>query len=392
MATISKYRTKHGETRYRVRYRTPDRRQTDKRGFRTKRDAEQFAATVEVSKMRGEFVPPTLGRITVGQLGPGWLDRQRGHMKPSGFRSYESAWRVHVEPRWGRTRVSEIRFTAVQAWVSQFAASQGAVVVQTAHSVLARVLDDAVQDRILASNPARGVKLPKRPPRRNVYLTAGQLNRLADESGRYRSLVLLLGVGGLRWGEAAALRVEDVDFLRRRIELHRNAVQVGTRIVVGTLKSNENRTVVLPKFVVDALAETAKGKGRDDLFWPSASGGYMGPPASKDSWLTGAVARCQKADKSFPRMTAHGLRHTAASLAISAGANPKVVQRMLGHASAAMTLDVYTDLFDSDLSSVAESVGKMWARESQPHDCSTQNAPLPAPTGTESRSPLSGLN
>lgn len=53
---------------------------------------------------------------------------------------------------------------------------------------------------------------------------AGQMQRLADESGRYRSLVLLLGVGGLRWGEAAVLRVSDVDFLRRRIELHRNAV------------------------------------------------------------------------------------------------------------------------------------------------------------------------
>ena len=82
-----------------------------------------------------------------------------------------------------------------------------------------------MRDRLLASNPARGVKLPKRPPRRNVYLTAGQLDTLADESGRYRSLVLLLGVGGLRWGEAAALRVGDVDFLRRRIELHRNAVR-----------------------------------------------------------------------------------------------------------------------------------------------------------------------
>jgi hypothetical protein len=82
----------------------------------------------------------------------------------------------------------------------------------------------------------------------------------------------------------------------------------------------------------------------------------------------------------------------AASLAISAGANPKVVQRMLGHASAAMTLDVYADLFDSDLSSVAESVGKMWARTLQPHDYSTPKAPLPAPTGTESGSLLSGLN
>ena len=84
------------------------------------------------------------------------------------------------------------------------------------------------------------------------------------------------------------------------------------------------------------------------------------------------MARCQKvADEErateskdgaepttpvFPRVTAHALRHTAASLAISAGANPKVVQRMLGHASAAMTLDVYADLFDSDLDAVAATL------------------------------------
>src|SRR3979490_3311580 len=66
------------------------------------------------------------------------------------------------------------------------------------------------------------------------------------------------------------------------------------------------------------------------------------------AWLARAVARCQQADPAFPRITAHDLRHTAASLAISAGANPKVVQRMLGHASAAMTLDVYADLFSAD--------------------------------------------
>jgi integrase len=121
--------------------------------------------------------------------------------------------------------------------------------------------------------------------------------------------------------------------------------------------------VVLPAFVVNTLAETAKGKGHDELLWPSRSGGYLGPPVANKSWLSGAVARCQKADPTFPRVTAHDLRHTAASLAISAGANPNVVQRMLGHASAAMTLDVYADLFDSDLASVAESVAKMWPRE-----------------------------
>ena len=71
----------------------------------------------------------------------------------------------------------------------------------------------------------------------------------------------------------------------------------------------------------------------------------------------------RRPNKTFPRVTAHDLRHTAASLAIASGANPKVVQRMLGHASAAMTLDVYADLFDSDFTKVAdklsETVGKM---------------------------------
>ncbi len=113
---------------------------------------------------------------------------------------------------------------------------------------------------------------------------------------------------------------------------------------------------MLPKFGIDALAETAKGNG-DNLLRPSARGGYLGPPSSTESWLSGAVSRCQKADPTFPCVTAHALRHTAASLAISAGANPKVVQRMLDHASAAKT-PVYADLFDSDLVSVAESVGK----------------------------------
>ena len=120
--------------------------------------------------------------------------------------------------------------------------------------------------------------------------------------------------------------------------------------------------VVAAGFVIDALALSAKGKGRDELLWPSRSGGYLGPPSSHEWWLSGAVARCQQTDPTFPRITADGLRHTAASLAIGAGANPKVVQRMLGHASAAMTLDVYADLFDSDHDEVAVTVSKMWPR------------------------------
>jgi integrase len=68
------------------------------------------------------------------------------------------------------------------------------------------------------------------------------------------------------------------------------------------------------------------------------------------------VQKCQKHDESFPSITPHDLRHTAARLAVSAGANVKAVQRMLGHAKASMTLDVYTDLFDADLDDVATNL------------------------------------
>jgi integrase len=136
-------------------------------------------------------------------------------------------------------------------------------------------------------------------------------------------------------------------------------------VAVGSLKSGKARTVPLAAFVVDELAATCHGKGRDELIWPSATGGFLPPPGPPASWLSGAVARCQKADKSFPRVTAHDLRHTAASLATHAGANVKVVQRMMGHASAAMTLDVYADLFDDDLTGVADrldvTVGRLSA-------------------------------
>ena len=235
-----------------------------------------FANSVEVTKARGEYVAPSLGRVTVGELGPAWLARKEGHMKPSGYRSYESAWRVHVEPRWHAARVAEIRYTAVQAWITELSKDLSASRVITVHSVLAAILDDAVRDRLLAVNPARGVKLPRKAKRPNVYLTAEQLHRLAAESGRYGSLVLLLGTVGLRWGE--------VDFLRRRIVLHENAVAVGGRAHVGTLKSGRSRSVALPAFVVDELAATCIGKDRDELIWPAQDGGYLAPQRISHGW------------------------------------------------------------------------------------------------------------
>ncbi|WP_328658905.1 tyrosine-type recombinase/integrase [Nocardia salmonicida] len=362
MATVHKYENKGGVF-WEVRYRTPDRRPTRKRGFTTKRDAERFGNSVEVSKDTGVYVDPSAGKITVGDLGPHWLSNQRGHMKPSGYRSYDSAWRIHVEPHWGKTPVSAIKPTAVKAWVTELSTAPktgrrtdtglSASTIETCLRVLAGVLADAVSDRRIVSNPARGVKLPKRRPKARRYLTHAQVAVLADQA-KHSAIVVLLAYCGLRWGELAALRVRDIDFLRRRMTLIENAPMVGTEVVVGSLKGHTNRTVPIPKFVADEIAAVCRGKGRDELIWANSKGEHLGPPASKDSWMSGAVARCMAADETFPRVTAHDLRHTAASLAVSAGANVKAVQKMLGHKSAAMTLDVYADLFDDDLDAVAE--------------------------------------
>jgi hypothetical protein len=91
VATISKYQTASGATLYRVRHRTLDHRQTDKRGFTTKKAAEAFAATVEVSKLRGEYVAPKLGRVAVGELAGDWLARSQQRVAPSGYGTLESA-------------------------------------------------------------------------------------------------------------------------------------------------------------------------------------------------------------------------------------------------------------------------------------------------------------
>ena len=376
MATISKYQTSSGATLYRVRYRTPENRQTDKRGFTSKREAARFAATVEVSKLKGEYVAPSRARMTVAELGAAWLDRQRGHLKPSSHRAVEIEWRVRVAPRWGHVALGDIRPTAIQRWLSDLshgvdgARPVGASVVNRAHHVLSSILADAVRDHLLARNPASDIKLPRKNRKRPVYLTHQQVAKLAAASGPYEGLVLLLAYTGLRWGEAIGLRVRDLDMLRRRATVSENAVQVGSEVLVGTPKAHKQRSVPLPEFLLGYLARQCEGKGRDDLLFPGDDGGHQERPHSTSGWFIKAVA-----ESGVPRVTPHDLRHSAASLAVSAGANVKAVQRMLGHASAAMTLDVYADLFDDDLEAVAtalndararESVGKMWARGGQP--------------------------
>jgi integrase len=116
----------------------------------------------------------------------------------------------------------------------------------------------------------------------------------------------------------------------------------------GTPKTHQARSVPVPKFLVDLLTEVLAGKGLDDLVFTTMTGKPLRNLNFRRDVFDPAAA-----DVGLEGLTPHELRHTAASLAVSAGANVKAVQKMLGHASAAMTLDVYTGLFDADLDAVA---------------------------------------
>ena len=107
MATIKRYQTAAGEL-WEVRYRQPNGITSRKRGFTTKRDAAAWASTVEVRKLDGEYVAPSLGRVTVAELAPAWLSRKESDVAKSNYRMLESAWRVHVQPVWGSTKIADV--------------------------------------------------------------------------------------------------------------------------------------------------------------------------------------------------------------------------------------------------------------------------------------------
>ena len=165
----------------------------------------------------------------------------------------------------------------------------------------------------------------------------------------YGLLIRVLAYTGLRFGELAALRVSRVDLMRRRLIIAESVTEVRGKAVFGTTKNHATRSVAAPRSLVDSLTEQLAGRGPGEFVFPAPRGGVLLLRNLRRQVFDPAV---RAAD--LGKLTPHELRHTAASLAISAGANVKAVQRMLGHKSAAMTLDVYADLFDDDLDAVAE--------------------------------------
>lgn len=171
MGYITPYETAKGR-RCRVRYRKPDRTQAEKRSFTTMREAKLYLSMVTVSKSKGEYIDPSSSRVPVRMFADRWLRSKQPPMsKPSYYMTLERAWKNHVAPAWADREISSIRRSEVQDWVSDLATRKSRTVVLRALGILAEILDVAIDDRRLESNPARNVRnLPRHGPgKRRIY-------------------------------------------------------------------------------------------------------------------------------------------------------------------------------------------------------------------------------
>ncbi len=359
----------HGNTsikRWRAHYRTPDGKQRNK-VFVRKVDAEHFVTTVQSSKLTGTFVDPSRSRVTFGEMAEKWTASKVG-LKASTRAVYAAVMDDHVLPRWKNVPLSAIEYEEVQAWVAELVGKglSGAHVRKIVGVVFGGVLALAVRAKRLVASPAAGVEMPPARSKRKRYLTVDQVEimaaaaatlaperpRLASNASfaQYRLVVFVLAYCGLRWSEVAALRVGAINLKKRRITISAAVVEVdGIGLVWGTPKSHEARWMSIPRFLFDDLRDHIGKRQPDELLFTSPEHGVMRNRNARRAWFNHAATAA-----GVTGLTPHELRHTAASLAVSAGANVKAVQRMLGHASAAMTLDLYADLFDDDLEAVAD--------------------------------------
>jgi integrase len=326
------------------------------KAFDRKADAQKWLDSEVTAKLAtGTYLAPEAGLITVAAVYEAWSATQV-HLARKTLALRASMWVTHVKPKWGNMSVVDVKTSAIRAWIAKMIGDEvGVPTVHKSYGLLRQVLGVAVEDHRIPRNPCDGVKLPKSAQVDRGYLTHAQVAALTAKVGHMPEVIRFLAYTGLRWGEMAALRVQDFDMLRRRVNISRAVTECGT-LVWGNTKSHERRSVPFPASLTVELAALMVGKGREDLVFTGTRGAVLRGGNYRKRYFAVAVAACQKEDETFPTITPHDLRHTAASLAVSAGANVKALQRMLGHAKASMTLDVYADLFDDDLDVVADQL------------------------------------
>ncbi|MGD9752000.1 MAG: tyrosine-type recombinase/integrase, partial [Acidimicrobiia bacterium] len=348
-----------GSAAYLVRYRTPGGQQRSTQ-FGRRREADHFANAVEVDRALGTLIDPRLGRLTVDEWWQRWWPTVT-NLRPSTRVRDEGYYRLHIQPVFGATALNKLDRTALRQWVANLVDPNGEglapATVQKAVQILNKCVRAALDDRLIAFNPVERLPLPKIEREEMRFLTHAELAHLVDTiDERFRAFALLGGYGGLRLGEMLGLRWSRVDLLRRRVQVSEILIDLQGHVSFGPPKTKASlRTVSLPRFVCEELSRLAPAGGADpsQLVFRSPEGFAVRPTAMRQRVWNPAV---QAAGLAPLRM--HDLRHTAVSLWIAEGANPKQVAVRAGHTSVSVVLDRYGHLYpeqDEELVQALES-------------------------------------
>jgi integrase len=314
--------------------------------FASKGDAARWLVMVEADMARGQYVDPRAGRITFDAWAKEWLGRP-GKRANSIARDRQGleAFTTHL----GSRPLASITPMHVQAAVDERGRHCSTATLARDVAAVRAVFNAAVDADLIARSPARKVALPKvRPPARTP-LTAEELLRLADAIvGRYRALVLVGGVLGLRWGEAIALRLCDIDFMRRTVRVAQTVEEVAgqVQVVPGQAKTAGSlRTITAPPFLIDELARHLaafrSGADREELVFVGPRGGILRRRFGERTFRP-AVQRAGL----DPSLTFQALRHVAMTALVDENVHPRVMQGRAGHASSRLTMELYSQVSD----------------------------------------------
>ena len=281
-----------------------------------------------------------------------WLsDSVRDSVKQRTFESYAYVVRLHLSPSLGHVKLKTLSPAHVQGlYRSKLDSGLSLRTVQLIHTTLHKALKQAVQWGLVPRNVTEAVTAP-RPNKKEIHpLTPRQARTLLDNAGRdrFEALYVLAITTGLRRGELLGLRWKDVDLERGYLQVRQQLVRTKDGLTFTSPKGGKSRSVRLSKRAIGALEghreRQLEEKLRLDSLWkdndlvfPTATGTPMDADNLVKRSFRPLVARAR-----LPRIRFHDLRHTFATLLLSRGTHPKVVQEMLGHADISQTMDTYS--------------------------------------------------
>ena len=273
---------------------------------------------------------------------------------------YKTSLDNQILPHLGHERLDGITPQMVRAWVvSLVQEGLGSSSVKKAHSLLRQILKTAFEDEIIRRNPVQKIELPSVVPSEKRALTIEELIQLENECPNHRALILVMGLMGLRVGEARALQVQDVNLFKREIIVRRAMTyDKDYKSVSSTTKTKQVRNIPIPEPLIELLKPLVDGKKPKAPVFRGARGEVI-----NDGWFRKAIFTKATSRLGWTDVTIHSLRHTCASLMISAGTPITTVSRVLGHSSVVQTLNTYGHFYKEDVQTSMSVIGANYLSE-----------------------------